>query len=46
VLPEADVILLNPLHPAAVGRAAADDTPFDFAQCLHQPPMLERFTGG
>lgn len=43
VLPEADVILLNPLHPDAAG---VPPRPFDFAQCLHHPPMLERFTGG
>jgi len=43
VLPEADVILLNPLHPAAAGVQPLTTRPFDFAQCLHRPPMLDRY---
>lgn len=43
VLPEADVVLLNPRHPDAARVAPLDCRPFDFAQCLHRPPMLERF---
>ena len=46
VLPEADVVLLNPLHPAAAGVQPLTTRPFDFAQCLHRPPMLDRYVGG
>ena len=46
VLPEADVVLLNPLHPAAAQVAPLTIRPFDFAECLHCPPMLGSFTGG
>ncbi len=45
VLPEADVVLFNPCHPIAAGVAALSTRPFDFAQCLHRPPMLDRFVG-
>lgn len=44
VLPEADVIYLNPLHPAAANVPALATRPFSFAECLHRPPMLDRFT--
>lgn len=43
VLPEADVVLMNPLHPAAAQVAPLACRPFDFAQCLHTPPMLARY---
>lgn len=43
VLPEADVILMNPLHPEAVHIAPLAGRPFRFAECLHRPPMLDRF---
>lgn len=43
VLPEADVIYLNPLHPDAAGVAPLTTRPFDFAECLHRPPMLDSF---
>jgi len=43
VLPEADVILLNPLHPAAAQVAPLTTRPFSFAECLHVPPMLGRY---
>lgn len=46
VLPEADVILLNPLHPDAAGVRPLTTRPFDFAACLHRPPMLGRYVGG
>lgn len=39
VLPEADVVLMNPLHPAATQVAALTTRPFRFSECLHQPPM-------
>jgi RES domain-containing protein len=44
VLPEADVVLLNPLHPAAVNVQPLVTRPFSFAECLHTPPMLARYT--
>ncbi|MCC6924768.1 RES domain-containing protein [Novosphingobium sp.] len=43
VLPEADVIYLNPRHPAAARVAPLTTRPFDFAECLHRPPMLDSF---
>lgn len=46
VLPEADVIYLNPLHPDAARVPPLVTRPFSFAECLHTPPMLERFTRG
>jgi RES domain-containing protein len=45
VLPEADVIYLNPLHPDASRVAPLTTRPFDFAECLHRPPMLDSFHG-
>ena len=46
VLPEADVIYFNPLHPDAENVAPLTTRPFDFAECLHRPPMLDRFNEG
>jgi RES domain-containing protein len=43
VLPEADVIYLNPRHPDAAAVPPLVTRPFDFARCLHRPPMLERY---
>jgi hypothetical protein len=43
VLPEADVVLMNPLHPAAARVLPLVTRPFRFAECLHTPPMLARF---
>ena len=43
VLPEADVVLLNPLHPDAAQVAPLVCRAFDFAACLHRPPMLDSF---
>jgi RES domain-containing protein len=45
VLPEADVVLFNPRHPIAARVAPLTIRPFDFAECLHRPPMLDRFVG-
>jgi RES domain-containing protein len=42
VLPEADVVLMNPLHPAAARVPPLVTRPFSFAECLHTPPMLAR----
>lgn len=44
VLPEADVVLLNPAHPAAAVVAPLTCRAFSFAECLHRPPMLDRYT--
>lgn len=43
VLPEADVVLLNPAHPEAVRVPPLTIRPFTFAECLHTPPMLARY---
>ena len=45
VLPEADVIYLNPRHPDAARVPPLTCRPFSFAQCLHRPPMLDTFKG-
>jgi RES domain-containing protein len=42
VLPEADVVLMNPLHPDAARVPPLVTRPFSFAECLHTPPMLAR----
>ena len=44
VLPEADVVLMNPLHPAANEVPPLTTRPFSFAECFHSPPMLERYS--
>jgi RES domain-containing protein len=43
VLPEADVVLMNPLHPDAARVQPLVTRPFSFAACLHTPPMQERY---
>ena len=45
VLPEADVVLMNPLHPDAAWVRPLVTRPFSFAECLHTPPMLARYSG-
>jgi hypothetical protein len=45
VLPEADVVLMNPLHPDVAHVQQLATRPFSFAKCLHTPPMLARYTG-
>jgi RES domain len=44
VLPEADVVLMNPLHPNAAQVQPLVTRPFSFAECLHTPPMLKGIT--
>jgi hypothetical protein len=44
VLPEADVVLMNPLHPDAARVPPLVTRPFNFAECLHTPPMLARYS--
>jgi RES domain-containing protein len=39
VLPEADVVLMNALHPDAARVPPLVTRPFSFAECLHAPPM-------
>jgi RES domain-containing protein len=43
VLPEADVVLMNPRHPDAAGVRPLVVRAFSFAECLHTPPMLARY---
>lgn len=43
VLPEADVILMNASHRDARHLAPLTTRPFSFRDCLHYPPMLERY---
>jgi RES domain-containing protein len=43
VLPEADVVLMNPRHPDAARVQPLVTRPFSFAECLHTPPMRERY---
>ncbi len=43
VLPEADVIYLNPGHPDAASVPPLTTRPFSFEECLHRPPMLDRY---
>jgi RES domain-containing protein len=45
VLPEADVVLMNPRHPDAARVPPLVTRPFSFAECLHTPPMLSRYAG-
>jgi hypothetical protein len=45
VLPEADVVLMNPLHPDAARVRPLVTRPFSFAACLHTPPTLARRSG-
>ena len=43
VLPEGDVVLLNPHHPLAASVKPLTTRPFDWADSLHRPPMLAAF---
>ena len=43
VLPEADVVLMNPAHLDAASVAPLTTRPFIFANCLHEPPMKARY---
>jgi RES domain-containing protein len=43
VLPEADVVMMNPSHPDAARVPPLVTRPFSFADCLHLPPMLDRY---
>lgn len=43
VLPEADVVLMNPCHPDAARVPPLATRPFSFAECLHVPPLLANY---
>ena len=43
VLPEADVVMMNPDHPDAAQVPPLVTRPFSFAECLHTPPMSARY---
>ena len=43
VLPEADIVLMNPLHRAAASVPSLTVRPFSFAECLHVPPMAAAY---
>ena len=44
VLPAADIVLMNPLHPDATRVRPLVTRPFSFAECLQTPPMLARYS--
>lgn len=46
VLPEADIVMMHPHHPDAARVAPLITRPFSFAECLHIPPMLDRYGRG
>jgi RES domain-containing protein len=46
VLPEADVVLMNPLHHDAARVPPLVTRPFSFAECLHTPPVARLFAPG
>lgn len=46
VLPEADIIMMNPRHGDAARLPPLVTRPFSFADCLHLPPMLETYQEG
>ena len=43
VLPEADVVMMNLRHADATSVPPLTTRPFNFAECLHTPPMLARY---
>lgn len=43
VLPEADIVMMNVAHPDAAAVPPLTTRHFDFAECLHVPPMLARY---
>jgi len=45
VLPESDVLMMNLLQPDAAQVPPLVTRPFNFAECLHAPPMLKRYEG-
>jgi RES domain-containing protein len=45
VLPECDVVMMNPRHADAAKVRPLVARAFSFADCLHLPPMLDRYRG-
>ena len=45
VLPEADIIMMNTRHGDAMRVPPLVTRAFSFAECLHTPPMLQRYGG-
>jgi RES domain-containing protein len=45
VLPEADVVMMNPRHCDAAKVPPLVIRPFSFADCLHEPPMRAIYEG-
>lgn len=43
VLPEGDIVMMNPCHPGAAAIPPLTTRPFDFETCLHRPPMLDSY---
>lgn len=43
VLPEASIVLMNPRHSDAAKVSPLVTRPFNFAECLHVPPMLGKY---
>lgn len=43
VLPEGDIVMMNPRHPGAGSIRPLNTRPFDFDNCLHRPPMLDTY---
>ena len=43
VLPVADIVMMNPAHDLAANVPPLTVRRFDFAECLHRPPMLGRY---
>lgn len=45
VLPEANIVLMNPLHPSAKIIPPMTYRSFRFSDTLHRPPMLDQYKG-
>lgn len=43
VLPEGDIVMMNPCHRDAAAVAPLTVRAFDFDICLHRPPMLDTY---
>ena len=43
VLPEADIVLMNPAHPDATRIKPLTVRAFKFSECLHRPPMIDNY---
>lgn len=46
VLPEANIVMMNPRHPDAAAIPAMNYRRFSFADTLHRPPMIDVYKGG